>query len=109
MGTVLMTVQFVSQMAFYAQIADPKIGGTYMTLLNTISNLGSILPYQSVLFLVNQVTLETCDDEDVCEVWFDGFYLINLLCVVCGILWYFYFSKKLDWLQNLKQEKWHIS
>jgi PAT family acetyl-CoA transporter-like MFS transporter 1 len=33
---------FVSQMAFFAQISDPKIGGTYMTLLNTLGNLGKI-------------------------------------------------------------------
>jgi PAT family acetyl-CoA transporter-like MFS transporter 1 len=33
---------FVSQMAFFAQISDPKIGGTYMTLLNTLGNLGRI-------------------------------------------------------------------
>ncbi|CAF4973732.1 unnamed protein product, partial [Rotaria socialis] len=30
---------FVSQMAFFAQVSDPKIGGTYMTLLNTLTNL----------------------------------------------------------------------
>ena len=31
---------FVSQMAFNAKISDPLIGGTYMTLLNTVANLG---------------------------------------------------------------------
>ena len=31
---------FVSQMAFFAQVSDPAIGGTYMTLLNTITNFG---------------------------------------------------------------------
>ena len=31
---------FVSQMAFFATVSDPKIGGTYMTLLNTLTNLG---------------------------------------------------------------------
>ena len=31
---------FVSQMAFYAKVSDPKIGGTYMTLLNTLANVG---------------------------------------------------------------------
>jgi len=31
---------FVPLMAFYAKVSDPVIGGTYMTLLNTISNLG---------------------------------------------------------------------
>ncbi|CAM9721829.1 unnamed protein product, partial [Chrysoparadoxa australica] len=32
---------YVSSMAFFAKISDPVIGGTYMTLLNTVSNLGS--------------------------------------------------------------------
>jgi PAT family acetyl-CoA transporter-like MFS transporter 1 len=27
-------------MAFHAKISDPAIGGTYMTLLNTLANLG---------------------------------------------------------------------
>ena len=31
---------FVAQMAFHAKISDPAIGGTYMTLLNTVANLG---------------------------------------------------------------------
>ena len=31
---------FSGQMAFYAKVSDPAIGGTYMTLLNTMSNLG---------------------------------------------------------------------
>lgn len=31
---------FVSIMAFFAQVSDPAVGGTYMTLLNTITNLG---------------------------------------------------------------------
>jgi PAT family acetyl-CoA transporter-like MFS transporter 1 len=33
---------YVSQMAFFAKVSDPKIGGTYMTLLNTLGNLGKI-------------------------------------------------------------------
>lgn len=35
---------FVSVMAFHAQISDPLVGGTYMTLLNTVSNLGGNWP-----------------------------------------------------------------
>ena len=31
---------FVSIMAFFAQVSDPAVGGTYMTLLNTLTNLG---------------------------------------------------------------------
>jgi len=31
---------FVAQMAFFARVSDPLIGGSYMTLLNTLANLG---------------------------------------------------------------------
>jgi len=37
---VAMNFMFVSQMAFFSRISDPTIGGTYMTLLNTIANVG---------------------------------------------------------------------
>jgi len=31
---------FVPTIAFFAKVSDPVIGGTYMTLLNTVCNLG---------------------------------------------------------------------
>lgn len=34
-------MMFTAQMEFFAKVADPMIGGTYMTLLNTVSNLGN--------------------------------------------------------------------
>ena len=38
------TSMFVSQMAFFNRVSDPRIGGSYMTLLNTMANLGYQLP-----------------------------------------------------------------
>ena len=35
---------FVSVMAFFAKVSDPAVGGTYMTLLNTVTNLGGNWP-----------------------------------------------------------------
>lgn len=32
---------YVSIMAFTAKVSDPAVGGTYMTLLNTVTNLGT--------------------------------------------------------------------
>lgn len=32
---------FVAQMSFFSRISDPVIGGSYMTLLNTIANVGN--------------------------------------------------------------------
>ena len=37
-------MMFVSQMAFANRVADPAIGGTYITLINTVANLGSLRP-----------------------------------------------------------------
>ena len=36
---VLVYGMFVAIMAFHAKISDPTIGGTYMTLLNTVANM----------------------------------------------------------------------
>ena len=54
------TVMFVSSSAFYTQIADPVIGGTYLTLLNTVSNLGGTWPRFFVLAGVDFFTKATC-------------------------------------------------
>lgn len=77
------TVQFVGITAFHTQIADPLIGGTYMTvrlssplqlamrdgrarsqlirkLLNTISNLGGTWPKPLILRSVDVLTKATC-------------------------------------------------
>eukprot|EP01047_Picozoa_sp_COSAG01_P038144 COSAG01_NODE_3078_length_6628_cov_30.180885_3_plen_94_part_00 len=47
---VTMTTMFTAQMEFFAGIADPRIGGTYMTLLNTIANLGNTWPKATSLY-----------------------------------------------------------
>lgn len=51
---------FVSVMGFFARVSDPKIGGTYMTLLNTVYNLGGNWPNTLVLGLVDDLTFATC-------------------------------------------------
>jgi len=53
-------LQFVAMMSFFARIADPTIGGTYMTLLNTLSNLGYKWPASLVLALVEPLTAREC-------------------------------------------------
>lgn len=54
------TVQFVGISAFHTQVADPLIGGTYMTLLNTVSNLGGTWPRPLVLKSVDALTQSHC-------------------------------------------------
>ena len=41
---VFLYCMFVAIMAFFAKVSDPAVGGTYMTLLNTLTNLGGNWP-----------------------------------------------------------------
>ncbi|KAI9686468.1 MAG: hypothetical protein M1820_010614 [Bogoriella megaspora] len=59
-STFMSTLQFVAVSAFHAKIADPVIGGTYMTLLATCSNLGGTFPRFFVLKFVDMFTKATC-------------------------------------------------
>lgn len=51
---------FVTQMGFNARISDPLLGGTYMTMLNTMSNLGNYWPSSTALWFVDMLTWSSC-------------------------------------------------
>lgn len=57
---IFLYCMFVAVMAFFAKISDPAVGGTYMTLLNTICNLGGNWPTSIVLWLVDVLTWKQC-------------------------------------------------
>ena len=52
---------FVSTMAFHAKVSDPAIGGTYMTLLNTMANLAGTWISTLALWLVDNVSFKDCE------------------------------------------------
>lgn len=54
--------RFVTGMGFSAKISDPEIGGTYMTLINTITNVGGMWPATVALALVDYVGIGKCRD-----------------------------------------------
>jgi len=116
------TVMFVAVSAFHAKIADPEIGGTYMTLLATVSNLGGTFPRIFVLKLVDAFTSATCvppekptekfpssfesfscvlesekhrciDQGGVCDVHRDGYYITNIVCILIGIVTFYGYIK----------------
>lgn len=51
---------FVAVMAFFAKVSDPAVGGTYMTFLNTMSNLGTNWPNTLALWAIDHLTYKTC-------------------------------------------------
>lgn len=60
---------FVASMAFFAKVSDPAVGGTYMTFLNTLCNLGGIWPSTAALWFVDTLTWRQCsiDSENDCS------------------------------------------
>ncbi|XDG07868.1 hypothetical protein ABKA04_007483 [Annulohypoxylon sp. FPYF3050] len=142
-STFTSTVMFVAVSAFHARVADPVIGGTYMTLLATVSNLGGTFPKYFVLRLVDAFTQATCHppteklDSSMlkgplvtetfscavqaerercehgggsCEILHDGFYIVNILCVIVGLLTFtMYIRKKVLILQGLPLRAWRLA
>lgn len=119
---------FVSLMAFNASVSDPKIGGTYMTLLNTIANLGGNWPSTLSLWLVDKLKMERCNEvcttsvppnmtttepnktcKIVCETISDGYYPLCAICVVIGFLWLRWGGAKLKKLQELPPSGWMVT
>lgn len=122
---------YVSLMAYHAAISDPKIGGTYMTLLNTVTNLGGNWPSTLSLWLVDKLIIQECDQvckepvainstsiptnssipvcEKVCKTMSDGYYPECLICVVLGFVWLKWGGGKLRKLQELPPSAWMVS
>ncbi|KAG8951801.1 hypothetical protein FRC03_012348 [Tulasnella sp. 419] len=137
LATLASTVQFVGMSAFHTQISDPFIGGTYMTLLNTISNLGGTWPRFFVLRAVDYFTIATCDIGSsskenplssitecvsdagktackeaggTCVIERDGYYITSAACVTIGIILLTTFIwPSAKRLQSLPASKWRIS
>jgi len=126
--SMLRGTMFVAQMAFYNRVSDPAIGGTYMTMLNTISNLGSAWPNTAALWIVGATTVKRCvpracpdsimkrlsegigtqgadcgcDDVKVVN----GFVVTVVISLVVGVLWYSKFRKRVAALQELPAASW---
>ncbi|XP_077016956.1 acetyl-coenzyme A transporter 1 isoform X3 [Tamandua tetradactyla] len=115
---------YVSIMAFNAKVSDPLIGGTYMTLLNTVSNLGGNWPSTVALWLVDPLTVKECvgasnqncrtpDAVELCKklggscvTALDGYYVESIICVVIGFGWWFFLGPKFKKLQDEGPSSW---
>ncbi|KAG7333510.1 hypothetical protein KOW79_003645 [Hemibagrus wyckioides] len=115
---------FVACMAFHAKVSDPLIGGTYMTLLNTVTNLGGNWPSTLALWLVDPLTSKQCEgaagqtcssaeeaglcvkEGGVCVTALDGYYVESFVCVLIGLAWWILFGKKMKRLQEESPSAW---
>ncbi|KAF5277548.1 hypothetical protein FQA39_LY18460 [Lamprigera yunnana] len=120
---------FVSIMAFFARISDPMVGGTYMTLLNTVTNLGGNWPATLSLWFVDTLTWKHCvggtqnsdntcsnalqqelcvQDGGKCSISIDGYYIETFICAVIGFMWLTWGRKNIRHIQSLEDNAWKI-
>lgn len=57
---VLLVVVYLSVRSFFLQISDTRIGGTYMSLLNTVWYLGIAVSRIAALGMLNLLTIKQC-------------------------------------------------
>jgi len=91
------TLEFTAHVGFFASISDPRIGGTYMTFLVTLSNLGFALNSSVVLYAANWLPKRYA-------------YLIAVAsCDLLGILWFVLSYRTLKRLQKLPTPRWYLT
>ena len=99
---------FVAAMAYHNVVSDPLIGGTYMTLLNTVMNISGNWPATLSLWLVDYVGVRRCDGGE-CETLLDGYYLLTGAGLLVGVVWVQVMGSKLRLLQRKRRDLWKCS
>jgi len=99
LGTACGTAMFVSHMAFFARIADPSVGGTYMTLVNSVSNFGSAWPAAVVLKLMTWLKGMTPGDP---------FYVLVAGSAVAGMGWLMVMRGLVERMQAMPLTEWRV-
>ncbi|XP_076057944.1 acetyl-coenzyme A transporter 1 [Oratosquilla oratoria] len=125
---IVANCMFVAIMAFFAKISDASVGGTYMTLLNTFTNLGGNWPAWMALRFVPELTWKACQgaisalkcdsaaevqackvDGGSCVTELDGYYVENIIFVTFGFLWLMWGRPVIKNLQSLPKTAWLVS
>ena len=90
-------LRFTAQVGFFASISEPRIGGTYMTLLATLHNLGFSINSTAILYAAN---------------WFPKQYayvIVVISCTIFGIIWLIFSFRMLQELENLPAHRWYLT
>ncbi len=100
-ATGAMQIMFTAKMTFFSKVSDPAIGGTYMTVLNTIANIGNDI--------AKQVTYRSVDLLRIPGIAHDGFYVVAVGALVYGVWWIKHFSKSLAEMDKMHMSAWRIT
>jgi PAT family acetyl-CoA transporter-like MFS transporter 1 len=127
----------VAETAFFARISDSLIGGTYMTFLNTVANLGVKWANTFFLWFVDIISWRRCLIEDQnsfnntistvdnkcatraekmacksagghCFTDFDGYYVEFVFNAIYGIIFFCFARKLVKYLEEIPLDDWHV-
>ena len=107
LAVAITETMFVAQMAFFNRVSDPTIGGTYMTMLNTITNLGNMWPKTLAFYLVdgfNQLADQPAKGQPTG--WFDGYTFASLISLLLGVVWYAMMFRRIEAVQSRPAADW---
>lgn len=88
-------LQLVARVGFYAQVSEPRIGGTYMTLVSTLGNIGQTVSSSVVLWVASRLPKNHAYSIEV-----GG-------CTIIGIIWLLLTWRMMHRLQALPVDKWY--
>jgi len=97
-GALSAAAMFVAQMAFFNRVSDPRIGGTYLTMLNTLANIGSQWPNTVVLAIKGAI--ERAPGAP------DGFYTVAGCSMLLGAVWLGFMQSRILALQQRPSSSW---
>lgn len=126
---VTLNCMFVAVMSFFARISDPSVGGTYMTMLNTFTNLGGNWPAWIALRFVQELTWKSCNGATnnelfcntkvqekrceggggTCSTDIEGYYVESVVFMVIGFLWMKWGVPTIKRLQDLPMQSWLVA
>lgn len=89
-------LMFVSISAFFLSIGEEEIGGSYLTLLATCSNMGGMWPKSVALFLVERLSSR----------WSDGYYVLSTILIPVSVFTGYFVHASLTRLLRLPKSAW---
>jgi PAT family acetyl-CoA transporter-like MFS transporter 1 len=89
-------LQLVARVGFYAQVSEPRIGGTYMTLVSTLGNIGQSVSSSAAYYLADRLPKTHA-------------YSIEVVgCTLIGIVWLLCSWRMMHRLQALPTQEWYL-
>ncbi|VVC28221.1 Major facilitator superfamily domain,Acetyl-coenzyme A transporter 1 [Cinara cedri] len=123
----LSCLMYITLMAFFSRISDPRFGGTYMTLLCTVRSTGLVVPHTTVLKMVDVLTFYKCSNDfqnnstgdlknmsyytandGKCTKIVDGYYVEVIVCLLIGFVWYGIFKGNLKKIESKNRSYWLV-